>query len=65
MASCGFTPAEIDGLTWRDIEDLSAYWREHPPVHLLVAGFMGYRPPSPPTPTDPAILAALFKGGRI
>lgn len=23
---------------------LRRYWRAHPPVHLLVAGFMGFKP---------------------
>lgn len=23
---------------------LNKYWDEHPPVHLLVAGYMGYKP---------------------
>lgn len=22
---------------------LSDYWREHPPTHLLIAGFLGYK----------------------
>jgi len=65
MASCGYTPCEIDELTWRDVENLSAYWREHPPVHLLVAGYMGYQPPAPSTPVDPAVVAAMLRGGGI
>jgi hypothetical protein len=64
MTSCGFPPREIDEMTWRDVEDLTDYWRAHPPVHLLVAGYMGYQPPST-TPDDPAIAAALLRGGAF
>ncbi|SFS24151.1 hypothetical protein SAMN03159318_00382 [Pseudomonas sp. NFACC42-2] len=24
---------------------MTDYWRTHPPVHVLVAGYMGYKPP--------------------
>lgn len=23
---------------------MTDYWRSHPPVHILVAGYMGYKP---------------------
>lgn len=30
-------------MTLLEVEELAAYWHKHPPVHLLVAGFVGYR----------------------
>ena len=27
-----------------DFEMLSAYWVDHPPVHLMVAGYLGIKP---------------------
>lgn len=32
-------------MTLSDVDDLYEYWREHPPVHELVAAFVGYKPP--------------------
>ena len=46
------------GWTWEYVEDeldlprltaMSAYWREHPPVHVLLAAYVGYKPPSAST----------------
>lgn len=28
---------------------MTGYWRTHPPVHMLVAGYMGYKPASETT----------------
>lgn len=36
MTSCGFTPAEIDELTFHDVLSLFAYWREFPPTHEIL-----------------------------
>ena len=33
----------IDEMTLTQVEELAGYWHKHPPVHLLVAGFVGYR----------------------
>ena len=41
------------GWTWEYVEEsldlprlsaLTAYWNECPPMHVLVAGFLGYKP---------------------
>lgn len=37
----------IDAMTLFDVEELSSYWHKHPPVHLLVAGFVGYKADEP------------------
>jgi hypothetical protein len=42
----------IDEMTLFDVEELCHYWRRHPPVHLLVAGFVGYRADDASSPTD-------------
>jgi hypothetical protein len=31
-------------MEWRDIARLYRYWRESPPVHELVASYLGYKP---------------------
>jgi len=42
----GKLPAEIDDLYLWEVEELFDYWTRHPPVHELVAGYMGYKPPA-------------------
>lgn len=44
----GYTTAEIDDLVWQEYIDLHAYWKKHPPTHILVAGFVGYKEPVKP-----------------
>jgi hypothetical protein len=36
MTACGYTPAEIGELTFHDVVNLFAYWREFPPVHEIL-----------------------------
>jgi hypothetical protein len=35
-------------IEWADIADLYRYWGESPPVHELVAAWVGYKPPGKP-----------------
>lgn len=45
IAQClGWTRQTIDELTWPEVQEHFEYWDEHPPVHLLVAGYLGYKP---------------------
>lgn len=49
MASTGCTPAQA----WADwdlpsITTQLRYWRRHPPVHLLVAAYLDYKPDRQP-----------------
>jgi len=30
-------------MTLTDYRELAAYWRDHPPTHLLLGAFFGYR----------------------
>ncbi len=36
MASCRFTPSQIDEMTLFDIQALFAYWRDFPPEHEIL-----------------------------
>ncbi len=43
-------------MTVSEFEELCTYWVDHPPVHILVAAFMGHKPQTDvalPTPEDP------------
>jgi hypothetical protein len=31
-------------MTWGEVFMLQEYWKEHPPVHLLVAAYLGIKP---------------------
>jgi hypothetical protein len=35
-------------LTLPRVKALQRYWRDHPPVHLMIAGYLGYKPPGKP-----------------
>lgn len=57
------------GWTWDYVEEqldiprlaaLNAYWRNHPPVHYLLAAFVGFKPPRERTVNSDQELAALF-----
>ena len=39
---------------------LNRYWGECPPTHLLVAGFVGYKPKNTKSVNSPEELAAMF-----
>ena len=40
----GYTTDEIDVLVWQDYLDLYTYWKISPPVHILAAAWIGYKP---------------------
>jgi hypothetical protein len=39
-------------MTFDDVMALLKYWRKHPPLRDLVAGFIGYKPPPDTSPDD-------------
>jgi hypothetical protein len=45
-------------MTLLDVEELTAYWAEHPPLHMLVAAYLGLgkgkRPRQPSAPSGEA-----------
>jgi len=43
-ASTGYTWDEVGRLTIPRLKALMSYWHRHPPVHLLVAAYLGYKP---------------------
>jgi hypothetical protein len=48
-------------MTLPQVYELLGYWEKHPPVHLLVAGYLGYRPKPKIRPAS----AAADIGGLI
>ncbi len=38
---CGYSYPIIDEMTLFQIEELTSYWAQHPPLHLLVAAYLG------------------------
>jgi len=61
--ACGYTWPEIDAMTLPAIGDLVAYWKLHPPAHLLLAAAYGFKPKPAAPRADFAELAALAPGG--
>ena len=59
----------MNATPWPDLMDLVDYWADHPPVHQLVAGFMGVKSRKKSktsavkaTASDMQSLANLFNG---
>ncbi len=52
-------------MTLPQFYELCAYWTEHPPLHELVAGYLGYRRKPSQTPADLGALRALAPGGML
>ena len=50
--ACGYSPAQIDEMDWSEWQMLSAYWADHPPPHLLIAGYFGIKPKKRAEPED-------------
>lgn len=44
----------MDELTLPRLEALYSYWRHHPPLHVLVAAYMGVKAPTKPADSSPA-----------
>jgi len=36
QTECGYTPSEIDQMTLLDVQRLARYWRDNPPLTVLV-----------------------------
>lgn len=47
------------------IGHLSNYWRRHPPVHILVASYMGIRPSEKPNEADEAEAVNMLGGNTL
>jgi len=58
-ASTGYTWDEVGKLTIPRLKALMRYWAKHPPVHILVAAYMGYKPGDQPSQAASADLDAM------
>lgn len=63
--STGWRLAEIRDLTLWDVKDLNDYWATCPPMHVLVAQYLGVYKPTPAakdktTPDKLKELASVF-----
>jgi len=52
-------------MTLPQFYDLCAYWTDHPPLHELVAGYLGYKRKVGEPPADLGALLALAPGGVL
>ena len=53
-------------MTLLDFEELTTYWAEHPPVHILVAAYLGLgKAKRTRMPSGPPGEAASGPGGRV
>ena len=64
--ACGWSPDAIDQMTLPRFERLCRYWSAHPPLHLLVAAYLGV-PAGERRKNDLGELLAMAKsnGGAI
>jgi hypothetical protein len=44
----------IDEMTLIDLDELTKYWAEHPPLHILVGAYLGVGKHYRPTSSSPA-----------
>lgn len=52
IACTGWTWADVDRLTIAHYLALARYWQKSPPVHVLVAAYMGYKAPESAQDTE-------------
>jgi hypothetical protein len=58
-ASTGYTWDEVGKLTIPRLKAFTRYWQKQPPVHVLVAAYMGYKASDQPTQTQSKELDAI------
>ena len=58
----GWTWDQVGELTLPRLKALRRYWRKHPPVHLLVAAYLGYKPRGGEQPGDLGELYTMMTG---
>jgi len=52
-------------MTLPQFAELCAYWVDHPPVHELLAGYLGYKRRAAESPAELSALLALAPGGVL
>ena len=62
--ACGYSYPVIDAMTLLDVEELTRYWIDHPPLHLMVAAYLGARQGHRQADAHPGPPAATRRDGR-
>jgi hypothetical protein len=57
----GWTYSDIDDLSLNDVDELMEYWKESPPVPMLVRAYMGFGKKEKPKKADKKSLAEFAK----
>ena len=70
ITALGWRPRDVGETEWFDVVNLTKYWSDHPPVHELVAAYMGVKPSAraPAGTHDPSgigSLVAMFPDGNV
>lgn len=63
QTECGYTPDEIRAMTLDDVERLSRYWQQHPPLqqllHAIAIWAGAVKPPAAPQSGRPMPAVSL------
>lgn len=67
VTATGWTIQQLDATPWPAVMDLIDYWADNPPVHRLVAAYLGVKPKRKrkkpqEQPTDLQALVNLMNG---
>ena len=67
IACTGWTWDIIDGLDMPRVEAMMKYYSDHPPLHLMVATYLGIEPKekTPSKVIDKTEFLSMFSGGVI
>jgi len=57
--SLGYTHEQVDEMTIPMVEELNRYWSLHPPMHIMVADYLGYKPKAKEKQADLAEIIAM------
>ena len=60
MTNCGYTPVAIDDMPMQDVLALLRYWRDHPPMHEILAAVHGVAHAPTLDTDDPSGIGALI-----
>lgn len=66
ITATGWSRAEVEALTLHEVNELLAYWNEHPPAHLLLAAMTRARPSRESKGAENDLASAVAGlGGRV
>lgn len=63
MTNTGMTAEEVGELTWDEVQDLYDYWELHPPMSLLLEGFVGFKSPEKKKATKESLREVMAQFG--